>query len=119
MGDRKRTESSEKTRETLAASDSAQFRIARRSQSSYRLHMKATITPGFLETVPQEIRIRLHLHDGMILDFDESAPYLKATPAGEFVSHDDEGDTWVKDSIGMAAGKFTTDDLMRETRGED
>jgi hypothetical protein len=36
--------------------------------------MKATITPGFLETVPEEIRTRLHLHDGMILDFDESAP---------------------------------------------
>jgi hypothetical protein len=81
--------------------------------------MKATITPGFLETVPEEIRMRLHLHDGMILDFDESAPYLKATPAAEFISCGDEGDTWVKDSIGMAAGKFSRDDLMRETRGED
>lgn len=81
--------------------------------------MKATITPGFLETVPEEIRMRLHLHDGMILDFDESAPYLKATPAADCVSHSDEGDTWVKDSIGMAAGKFSTNNLMRETRGED
>lgn len=81
--------------------------------------MKAIITPGFLETIPAEIRTRLHLHDGMVLDFDESAPYLKATPAAEPESHSDEFDTWLKDSIGLAAGKFTTDELMRETRGEE
>jgi len=81
--------------------------------------MKAIITPGFLETIPAEIRTRLHLHDGMVLDFDESAPYLKATPAAEPEPHSDEFDTWLKDSIGLAAGNFTTDELMRETRGEE
>jgi len=55
----------------------------------------------------------------MVLDFDESAPYLKATPAAEPEPHSDEFDTWLKDSIGLAAGKFTSDELMRETRGEE
>ena len=81
--------------------------------------MKATITPGFLEIVPAEIRTRLHLHDGMTLEFDESAPYLKATPAAARDSRSEEFDTWLIDSIGLAAGKFTTDELLRETRGEE
>lgn len=81
--------------------------------------MKATITPGFLDAVPAEIRDRLHLRDGMVLDFDESAPYLKATPSGDEAAAFDEFDAWLAESIGLADGKLSTDVLMRETRGED
>ena len=56
------------------------------------------------------------------MDFDETSPYLKATPLA-----DDEGGVmskeefrqWVAESVGIAKGKFTTDEMMRETRGED
>lgn len=81
--------------------------------------MKATITPAFLESIPDGIRTRLHLRPGMVLDFDESTPYLKAVPEGSAPSCDDEFEVWLSESIGLANGKFTTDELMRETRGED
>jgi len=81
--------------------------------------MQAAITAGFLEGIPLPIRQRLKLKPGTIMDFDEEAPYLKAVPAGapdpaELAQFQD----WLKESTGLAAGKLTTDERMRETRGD-
>ena len=81
--------------------------------------MKAVVTQEFLESIPDPIRTKLHLHAGMILDFDESTPYLKATPESGDEDSVQEFDTWLTESVGIAKGRFTTDELMRETRGED
>lgn len=81
--------------------------------------MKAVVTQGFLESIPDPIRTKLHLRAGMILDFDENTPYLKATPEGGDEDSAQEFDTWLSESVGIAKGKFTTDELMHETRGED
>ena len=42
--------------------------------------MQAIATPEFLSLIPAAIRQRLHLKAGMLLDFDEQAPFLKAVP---------------------------------------
>lgn len=85
--------------------------------------MKATVTQGFLEAVPAAIRDKLHLKSGMIMDFDETSPYLKATPvaeqAEEVVMSEKEFEQWLTESVGIAKGMPSTDDMMRETRGED
>ena len=82
--------------------------------------MQAIITAEFLEGIPLPIRQRLKLRPGTVMDFDEEAPYLKAVPAGvpdaaELAQFQD----WLKESTGLAAGKFTTDERMKETRGDD
>ena len=41
--------------------------------------MKAKLTSKGQITIPIEIRKRLNLKTGQILEFDESTPYLKAT----------------------------------------
>jgi AbrB family looped-hinge helix DNA binding protein len=42
--------------------------------------MKATLTSKGQITIPAQIRKRLRLQPGQVLDFDEEAPYLKAVP---------------------------------------
>ena len=81
--------------------------------------MKAVVTQGFLESVPEKIRTKLHLKAGMVLDFDESTPYLKATASDVPADESQEFDAWLKNSVGMAKGMPSTDEMMRETRGED
>ena len=84
--------------------------------------MKAVLTQGFLETIPAPIRDKLHLKSGMVMDFDETSPYLKATPVTddeEEIMSEEEFQKWIAESVGIAKGKFTTDEMMRETRGED
>ena len=82
--------------------------------------MQAVLTPEFLDIVPASIRERLKLKPGVVLDFDERAPFLKAVPAQPV---DEAGmvefQTWLAGSTGIAKGKLTTDQLMRETRGDD
>jgi bifunctional DNA-binding transcriptional regulator/antitoxin component of YhaV-PrlF toxin-antitoxin module len=80
--------------------------------------MKAVITTEFLETIPAPIRKKLRLVKGMVLDFDENTPYLKATSDEATQQSPDEFNAWLTESIGMAKGKFSTDQLMSETRGE-
>lgn len=83
--------------------------------------MKAVVTKGFLETIPAPIRAKLQLKVGMVMDFDETTPYLKATTDVDEKDNmtDEEFRQWLTDSIGIAKGKFTTDEMMLETRGED
>lgn len=82
--------------------------------------MQAVLTSEFLEIIPTSIRERLKLAPGVVLDFDEQAPFLKGVPAP------DVGDAgmevfqaWLTASTGLATGVLTTDERMQETRGED
>ena len=82
--------------------------------------MQVVITAEFVNNVPEPIRQRLKLAPGAVMDSDEQAPFLKAVPA-ESASQSElqEFQTWLASSIGFAKGKFTTDQRMNETRGED
>lgn len=82
--------------------------------------MQAAVTFEFLQGIPLPIRQRLNLRPGTVMDFDEETPYLKAVPTGppdaaELAQFQD----WLRESTGLAAGKFTTAQRMNETRGED
>ncbi len=44
----------------------------------YFIPMKATLTSKGQITLPAAIRRKLNLHAGDVLEFDETAPYLKA-----------------------------------------
>ncbi len=73
--------------------------------------MKATITSKGQITIPKSLRVRLGLEEGQILEFDESAPYLKAVP----VFDEDQ----MRSAIGCAKGKLKMDSRrwLDETRG--
>ena len=84
--------------------------------------MKAVVTKGFLESIPAQIRTKLHLKTGMMMDFDETTPYLKATAIADEEAEmmtDEEFQEWLTASVGIAKGMPSTDEMMRETRGED
>jgi hypothetical protein len=84
--------------------------------------MKAVAHPSISRNRSRPIRDKLHLKTGMIMDFDETSPYLKATPvtdeAEEEIMSEEEFQKWIAESVGIAKGKFTTDEMMRETRGK-
>lgn len=74
--------------------------------------MQATLTSKGQITIPVHVRNRLHLKPGDVLEFDETAPFLKATktiPAG----------AW--EQFGKAAtdpwGDMTVPEIMEELRG--
>ncbi len=81
--------------------------------------MQITATSELLDALPISLRQRLHLTVGMVLDFDDQVPYIKAMPANSVGRDDVEFSNWLNSSIGLAKGKFTTDHQMNETRGED
>lgn len=57
--------------------------------------MKATLTGKGQVTIPLGIRIRLHLKPGDVLEFDESAPFIKATKSIAPGSWEQFGRGWV------------------------
>lgn len=83
--------------------------------------MKAIVTKGFLESIPDQIRDKLHLKTGMVMEFDENSAFLKATPVSdeEEIMSEEEFHQWLAESVGIAKGMPSTDEMMRETRGED
>lgn len=48
---------------------------------AYFIFMQATLTSKGQITIPVQIRNRLHLKPGDVLEFDDNAPFLKATKA--------------------------------------
>lgn len=81
--------------------------------------MHSVLTQQALECIPEQIRHKLNLRPGSVVDFDEGAPFLKATPVEAREQADaDQFSAWVASSLGLAKGKFTTDQRMTETRGE-
>lgn len=73
--------------------------------------MKATITSKGQITIPAAVRERLGLKTGQVLEFDETAPYLKAVPTF------DEKKMWA--TLGCAKGKWGKSSMewLEETRG--
>jgi AbrB family looped-hinge helix DNA binding protein len=73
--------------------------------------MKATLTLKGQVTIPIEIRRRLGLKPGQLLEFDENAPFLKAIPVFD--------ETAMRSVIGCAEGRLgeTTDEWLEQTRG--
>ena len=75
--------------------------------------MKATITSKGQITIPAKVRRRLNLKAGHVLDFDEEAPYLKATRVF------DPGEMYAV--IGCCKGKApagSAEEWLNETRGK-
>jgi len=73
--------------------------------------MRATLTSKGQVTIPAPIRRRLGLEPGQVLEFDESAPYLLATPV-----FDEQA---MRALVGCTSGRMamTSDEWLDETRG--
>ncbi len=75
--------------------------------------MQAILTPAALDFIPAPIRQKLKLRAGSVLEFDEAAPFLKATPT---FSMDD-----MLSCIGVAKGRYdglSSADFLEATRGQ-
>jgi AbrB family looped-hinge helix DNA binding protein len=73
--------------------------------------MKATLTSKGQITIPIQIRRKLGLKPGQLLEFDEGAPYLKAVPVFDEAA--------MRSVLGCTAGRLgkTTKEWLDETRG--
>ena len=77
----------------------------------YHFGMKATLTSKGQITIPAQIRRKLGLEPGHVLEFDLDAPYLKAVPAFD----EDEMASVLgcaRDTLGRSSGEW-----LDETRG--
>lgn len=73
--------------------------------------MKATLTSKGQITIPAPIRRRLGLEPGQVLEFDDSAPYLLATPV-----FDEQA---MRALVGCTGDRMekTSEEWLDETRG--
>ena len=73
--------------------------------------MKATMTSKGQVTIPAPIRQRLGLKPGQVLEFDETTPYLLATPV-----FDEQA---MRALVGCTAGRMemTSAEWLDESRG--
>ncbi|CAN5807364.1 hypothetical protein BH11VER1_BH11VER1_03360 [soil metagenome] len=74
--------------------------------------MQATLTSKGQITIPVHVRNRLHLKPGDVLEFDETAPFLKATKTIPPRAWEEFGKGW-KDPW----PDKTMDEVMDELRG--
>ena len=63
--------------------------------------MQATLTSKGQITIPLQIREKFHLKVGDLLDFDEAAPFLKATKVISPQAWDEFGKEWTDPWAGM------------------
>ena len=80
---------------------------------SYNIEMKATLTSKGQITIPVDIRNRLHLKPGDTLEFDEIAPFLKATKTIPPQAWKEFGQGW-KDPWPES---LTNEEVMDDLRG--
>lgn len=73
--------------------------------------MKATITSKGQITIPVQVRRRLNLKAGDVLDFDQAAPYLMARP--------DFSEKEMRSALGCTKGRIAEplDQWLEQTRG--
>lgn len=74
--------------------------------------MKATLTSKGQITIPVDVRNRLNLKTGDILEFDETAPFLKATKTIPPEAWEEFGKGWKDPWPEMAM-----DEVMDDLRG--
>jgi len=74
--------------------------------------MKATLTSKGQITIPIHVRNRLHLKPGDILEFDETAPFLKATKTIPPQAWEEFAKGWKDPWPGL-----TTTEVMDDLRG--
>lgn len=77
------------------------------------LVMQATMTSKGQITIPIDVRNRLHLKPGDVLEFDETAPFLKATKTIPPKAWEEFGQGW-KDPW---PATMNMDEVMDDLRG--
>ena len=77
------------------------------------LVMQATMTSKGQITIPIDVRNRLHLKPGEVLEFDETAPFLKATKTIPPKAWEEFGQGW-KDPW---PATMNMDEVMDDLRG--
>lgn len=77
------------------------------------LVMQATMTSKGQITIPIDVRNRLHLKPGDVLEFDETAPFLKATKTIPPKAWEEFGQGW-KDPW---SATMNMDEVMDDLRG--
>jgi AbrB family looped-hinge helix DNA binding protein len=80
--------------------------------SGYHSAVQATLTSKGQITIPVKVRNRLHLKPGDVLEFDETAPFLKATKTIPPEAWEAFGKGWADPWVGQSMAE-----VMDELRG--